>query len=68
MSVHRAEEALTADGVDRTRLGYDVLVKRTIDDLREQTCVPRPARADGAHPARGDGGEALRKDPSCPDP
>jgi hypothetical protein len=32
---HRAEEALTADGVYRTHLGYDVLVKLTMDDLLE---------------------------------
>jgi hypothetical protein len=32
----RAEEALAADGVDRARLGYDVLVKLTMDDLLEQ--------------------------------
>jgi hypothetical protein len=29
----RAEEALAADGVDRTRLGYNVLVKIKIDEL-----------------------------------
>jgi hypothetical protein len=33
---HRAEEALGTDGVDRTRLGYDVLVKLTMDDLLAQ--------------------------------
>ena len=46
----RAEEALAADGVDRTRLGYDVLVKIKMDDLLEQACVQIPASADGAHP------------------
>jgi hypothetical protein len=64
----RAEEALTADGVDRTRLGYEVLVKIKMDDLLEQAWVQRPACADGAHPARGGDGEALRRDPSCPGP
>ena len=29
----RAEEALAADGVARTRLGYDVLVKLKVDEL-----------------------------------
>jgi hypothetical protein len=29
----RAEEALAADGVARTRLGYDVLVKLKMDEL-----------------------------------
>ena len=32
----RAEEALAADGVERTRLGYEVLVKLTVDDLLER--------------------------------
>jgi hypothetical protein len=47
---HRAEEALAAEGVARTRLGYEVLVKLKIDDLLEQACVQIPASADGAHP------------------
>jgi hypothetical protein len=46
----RAEEALAADGVEHTRLGYDVLVKLKMDDLLEQERVPMPMRADGAHP------------------
>jgi len=46
----RAEETLAADGVDRTRLGYDVLVKLKVDDLLEQEGVPMPMNADGAHP------------------
>jgi hypothetical protein len=33
---HRAEEALANDGVERTHLGYDVLVKLKVDDLLEQ--------------------------------
>jgi hypothetical protein len=33
---HRAEEALAADGVDHTRLGYGVLVKLKMDDLLER--------------------------------
>jgi hypothetical protein len=47
---HRAEEALAADGVNRTRLGYEVLVKLKVDDLLEQEGVPMPVSADGAHP------------------
>jgi hypothetical protein len=46
----RAGEALAADGVGRTRLGYDVLVKLKMDDLLEQACVQILASADGAHP------------------
>jgi hypothetical protein len=46
----RAEEALAADGVARTRLGYEELVKIKMDDLLEQACVQIPASADGAHP------------------
>jgi hypothetical protein len=48
----RAEETLAADGVDRTRLGYEVLVKLKVDELFEQACVPIPASADGAHSPR----------------
>jgi hypothetical protein len=36
---HRAEEALATDGVERTHLGYNVLVKLKMDDLLEQPCV-----------------------------
>jgi hypothetical protein len=39
----RAEEALATDGVACTRLGYDVLVKLTMDDLLEQDS-PRTKR------------------------
>jgi hypothetical protein len=46
----RAEEALAADGVARTRLGYDVLMKIKMDDLLEQAYVPMPMNVDGAHP------------------
>jgi hypothetical protein len=48
----RAEEALAADGVQRTRLGYEVLVKLKVEDLLKQEGVPMPASADGAHPPR----------------
>jgi hypothetical protein len=46
---HRAEEALAADGVARTRLGYEVLVKLKVDDLLERERVPMSMSADGAH-------------------
>ena len=36
----RAEEALAADGVDRTRLGYDVLVKLKVDEFLEREYMP----------------------------
>jgi hypothetical protein len=32
----RAEEALAQDGVDRTHLRYEVLVKPKVDDILEQ--------------------------------
>jgi hypothetical protein len=38
---HRAEEALAADGVARTRLGYEVLVKLKMDDLLEREFIQR---------------------------
>jgi Asp-tRNA(Asn)/Glu-tRNA(Gln) amidotransferase A subunit family amidase len=41
---HRAEEVLAADGVERTHLGYDVLVKLTLDELLLE------ARHEGDHP------------------
>jgi hypothetical protein len=41
---HRAEEALAADGVERTHLGYDVLVKLKLDELLLE------ARHEGDHP------------------
>jgi hypothetical protein len=45
-----AEEALAADRVDCTHLGYDVLVKLKMDELLKQEGVPIPASADGAPP------------------
>jgi hypothetical protein len=47
---HRAEKALATDGVECTRLGYNVLVKLKIDDLLEQEGILMPVSADGAHP------------------
>ena len=43
----RAEAALAADGVDRTRLGYEVLVKLKVDDLLEQEGVQMSVAAGG---------------------
>jgi hypothetical protein len=36
----RAEAALAADGVNRTRLGYDVLVKLKVDEVLEREYLP----------------------------
>jgi hypothetical protein len=49
---HRAEEALAGDGVERTSLGYNVLVKLKLDDRLEQAYSPILVRTDGAHPPR----------------
>jgi hypothetical protein len=46
----RAEAALTAEGVQRTRLGYDVLVKLKMDDLLEREYLSAPMRADRRAP------------------
>lgn len=35
-----AEEALAAEGVARTRLGYEMLVKLKVDELVEQAYLP----------------------------
>jgi hypothetical protein len=44
---HRADEALATDGVARTRLGYEVLVKLKRDELREREDLPTDVREDG---------------------
>jgi hypothetical protein len=44
---HRAEEALANDGTDRTRLGYDVLVKIKLDELLAQEFMPMDVSKDG---------------------
>ena len=49
---HRAEEALAADGVDRTHLGYEVLVKLKVDELLEQEDVQMSVAAGGDVPPR----------------
>ena len=45
---HRAEEALTTDGVARTHLGYDVLVKLKVDDLLERDSLRMAVEDDQA--------------------
>jgi hypothetical protein len=41
----RAEEALANEEMDRTRLGYDVLVKLKMDELIERGFMPSDVRA-----------------------
>jgi hypothetical protein len=45
----RAEEALAEDGVERARLGYDVLVKIKLDELLEREFMPTDVSEDGRH-------------------
>jgi hypothetical protein len=47
---HRAEEALAADGVNRTRLGYEVLAKLKMDDLLEQEALSADVSASHGTP------------------
>jgi hypothetical protein len=47
---HCAEEALTADGVARTRLGYEVLVRLKMDELLEREYVPADVSASHGDP------------------
>jgi hypothetical protein len=46
----RAEGALAADGVARTRLGYEVLVKLKMDDLLERECLPTDISEERGNP------------------
>jgi hypothetical protein len=46
----RAEEALAADGVDRTHLGYEVLVKLKMDDLLERKDLSADMSASEGNP------------------
>jgi plasmid replication initiation protein len=46
---HRAEEALATEGVARTRLGYEVLVKLKIDEFLEQEYRPTGRHCDDGH-------------------
>ena len=43
----RAEEGLATDGTDRTRLGYDVLVKMKMDEFLEREFTPSDVSEDG---------------------
>jgi hypothetical protein len=49
----RAEEALAVEGVERTRLGYDMLVKLKVDELLEREYLSEPMRDDRSAPDRG---------------
>ena len=44
-----AEEALAAEGVARTRLGYEMLVKLKVDELLEQEYLPTDVSPEGGH-------------------
>jgi hypothetical protein len=46
---HRAEEALATERVERTRLGYDVLVKMKLDELLAREFMSTGAREDGSN-------------------
>jgi hypothetical protein len=43
---HRAEEVLTTEGMSRTHLGYEVLVKLKVDELLEQEYLPTDMNPD----------------------
>jgi hypothetical protein len=45
----RAEEALAEDGMERARLGYDVLVKIKLDELIEREFMPMDVSKDGGN-------------------
>jgi hypothetical protein len=45
----RAEEVLATQGVARTHLGYEVLVKLKVDELLEQEYLPRDIHHDDGH-------------------
>jgi hypothetical protein len=44
-----AEEALAAEGVARTRLGYEVLVKLKVDEFFEREYLPADVSHDASH-------------------
>jgi hypothetical protein len=44
-----AEEALAAEGVAHTRLGYEMLVRLKVDELLEREYLPTDASPDGGH-------------------
>ena len=45
----RAQEALTTEGVARTHLGYEVLVKLKVDEFLEQEYRPMDVHHDGGY-------------------
>jgi hypothetical protein len=45
----RAEQALATEGVVRTHLGYEVLVKLKVDELLEQEYLPTDRPHDDGH-------------------
>jgi hypothetical protein len=47
---HRAEEALATEGMERTRLGYDVLVRIKVEELLERDDLSEPLRDDRPAP------------------
>jgi hypothetical protein len=68
---HRAEAALAADGVDRARLGYEVLVKLKVDELLEREelatdiCVSQGHRDPAAVEVLGVPGNESGMNRSC---
>jgi hypothetical protein len=50
---HRAEAALAADGVERPRLGYEVLVKLKVDELLEREYLPSDVSESQGGPDHG---------------
>jgi hypothetical protein len=50
---HHTEEALAAEGVARTRLGYEMLVKLKMDELLEREYLPADASPKGGDAETG---------------
>jgi len=46
---HRAGEAVATEGVTRTLLGYEVLVKLRVDELLEQAYLPTDESPEGSY-------------------
>jgi hypothetical protein len=49
---HRAEEALSTEGVEHTHLGYEVLVKLKVDEFLDQEYMPTAVGEDRPHTTR----------------
>jgi hypothetical protein len=47
---HRAQESLATEGVTRTRLGYEVLVKLKLDELLDREYLPAGVSVSHGHP------------------